>query len=204
MQESTRGRSSSSILQLSVLGLLIAVGLEQTVEYFHHRNQFAEIRESLSLERRININRFAVIADEFHRFVPKLETNLTAFQYLRSHPNAPTGDWPGKLDWLGISVPFLDTAWITAQQSTITQYMPRAEVQRDAELYRRLHDASATHDDAQRALNQARRLAIQDPDPSHLSIAQLERQIDLTMDVLAPVCVGRQSSSQPRCEILRL
>ena len=62
--------------------------------------------------------------------------------------------------------------------------MPRAEVQRDAELYRRLHVASATIDDAQRALNQARRFAIQDPDPSHLSIAQLERQIDLTMDVL--------------------
>jgi hypothetical protein len=167
-----------------VIGLLIAVGLEQTVEYFHHRNQVAEIRESLSLERRFNINRFAVIRDEFHRFVPKLETNLAVFQYLRSHPNAPTGDWPGKLDWQGVSVPFLDTAWITAQQSTITQYMPRAEVQRDAELYRRLQYASATHDDAQRALNQARRFAIQDPDPSHLSIAQLERQIELTMDVL--------------------
>jgi hypothetical protein len=30
----------------------------------------------------------------------------------------------------------------------------------------------------------ARRFAIQDPDPSHLSNAQLERQIDLTEDVL--------------------
>jgi hypothetical protein len=167
-----------------VIGLLIAVGLEQTVEYLHHRDQVAEIRESLSLERRFNINRFAVIGDEFHRFVPKLETNLAVFQYLRSHPNAPTADWPRKLDWLSMNLSFLDTAWITAQQSTIIQYMPRAEVKRDAELYRRLRDASATIDDAQRALNQARRFAIQDPDPSHLSIAQLERQIDLTEDVL--------------------
>jgi hypothetical protein len=167
-----------------VIGLLIAIGLEQTVEYFHHRNQVAAVRESLSLERRYNINRFAVWRDEFHRFVPKLETNLAVFQYLRSHPNAPTADWPGKLDWLAINTPFLDTAWITAQQSTVIQYMARAEVQRDAELYRRLHDASDRIDDAQRAINQARRFAIQDPDPSHLSIAQLERQIDLTVEVL--------------------
>src|SRR5580693_4165763 len=37
-----------------VIGLLIAVGLEQTVEYFHHRQQVAEIRRSLAEERRIN------------------------------------------------------------------------------------------------------------------------------------------------------
>jgi primosomal protein N'' len=167
-----------------VIGLLIAVGLEQTVEYLHHRSQVAEIRESLSLERRFNINRFAVIGDEFHRFVPKLETNLAVFQYLRSHPNAPTADWPGKLDWLSMNLSFLDTAWVTAQQSTILQYMPRAEVKRVADLYKRLRDAGATIDDAQRALNQARKFAIQDPDPSHLSSAPLERQIDLTEDVL--------------------
>ena len=166
------------------IGLLIAVGLEQTVEYFHHRHQVAEVRDSLSVERRFNINRFAVFRDEFHRFVPKLEINLAVFQYLRSHPNAPTADWPGKLDWLAMSTSFLDAAWITAQQSTIVQYMPRAEVQRYDELYRRLHDVSDRIDDAQRALNQARKFAIQDPDPSHLSMAQLERQIDLTLEVL--------------------
>ena len=37
-----------------VIGLLIAVGLEQTVEYFHHQHQVAEIRRSLAEERRIN------------------------------------------------------------------------------------------------------------------------------------------------------
>jgi hypothetical protein len=30
-----------------VIGLLTAVGLEQTVEYFHHRHQVAETREAL-------------------------------------------------------------------------------------------------------------------------------------------------------------
>jgi hypothetical protein len=33
-----------------VIGLLIAVGLEQTVEFVHHREQAREVRESLKLE----------------------------------------------------------------------------------------------------------------------------------------------------------
>ena len=167
-----------------VVGLLIAVGLEQTVEHFHHRHQLAGVRESLSVERQFNVNRFAVFRDEFHRFVPKLEANLAIFQYLKSHPNAAAAEWPGKLDWLAMTTSFLDTAWITAQQSTILQYMPRAEAQRNAELYRGLQNLSERISDAQVALNQARRFAIQDPDPSHLSTEQLDRQIDLTLEVL--------------------
>lgn len=69
-----------------VIGLLIAVGLEQTVEHFHHRHEVSEIRESLNFERCFNINRFAVLRDEFHRFVPKFEISLAVFQCLRSHP----------------------------------------------------------------------------------------------------------------------
>jgi hypothetical protein len=134
--------------------------------------------------RRFNANRFGVLTDEFRRFVPKLETNLAVFTYLRGHPTAPVADWPGKLDWLALNPGFLDAAWKTAEQSTILQYMPRAEVQRNSELYSRLFGLRETMDAAGIALNAARRFAIQDPDPSHLSPAQLDRQIDLTMEVL--------------------
>jgi len=41
-----------------VLGLLIANGLEQAVEYFHHRREVAEVREELRGEREAN-NRFS-------------------------------------------------------------------------------------------------------------------------------------------------
>jgi hypothetical protein len=167
-----------------VIGLLIAVGLEQTVEYFHHRHQVEQVRESLRVERRFNINRFVVLRDEFHRFVPKLETNLAVFEYLRAHPNVTSADLPGKLDWLALNMFFPDSAWVTAQQSTILQYMPHAEVQREDELYKSLRNVSDKMDDAQKALNQARRFAIQDPDPTHLPMNQVERQIDLTLEVL--------------------
>jgi hypothetical protein len=42
-----------------VIGLCIAVGIEQTVEYFHHRHQIAETREALPLEREGNHGRIA-------------------------------------------------------------------------------------------------------------------------------------------------
>jgi hypothetical protein len=167
-----------------VVGLLIAIALEQTVEHFHHKHQVAEVRDSLNVERRFNANRFGVLTDEFRRFVPKLETNLAVFTYLRGHPNAPVADWPGKLDWLALNPGFLDAAWKTAEQSTILQYMPRAEVQHNSELYSRLFGLRETMDAAGITLNEARRFAIQDPDPGHLSPAQLDRQIDLTMEVL--------------------
>jgi hypothetical protein len=167
-----------------VVGLVIAVGLEQTVEYFHHRHQVAEVRESLLIERRINANRFSVLTDEFHRFVPVLEANLRIFRYLRVHPNALTAQLPGKLDWLALSISFVDTAWKTAQQSTILQYMPREEVMRDDVLYSGLHALDRRIDAAQAALNNARRFSIVDPDASHLSAAQIDRQIDLTAEVL--------------------
>src|ERR1700728_1601219 len=87
-----------------VIGLLIAVGLEQTVEHFHHDHQVAQVRESLDVERRFNGNRFGILTDEFHRFVPKLETNLAVFTFLRGHPNAQSAEWPGKLDWLAMNL----------------------------------------------------------------------------------------------------
>jgi hypothetical protein len=182
-----------------VVGLLIAIGLEQTVEYFHHNHQVAAVRDSLNVERRFNANRFGVLTDEFRRFVPKLETNLAVFAYLRGHPNAPVADWPGKLDWLALTPGFLDAAWKTAEQSTILQYMPRAEVQRNSQLYSRLFGLGETLDAAGIALNEARRFAIQDPDPSHLSPAQLDRQIELTMEVLLQYAlIGRAENNLAR------
>lgn len=175
-----------------VVGLVIAVGLEQTVEYFHHRHQVAEIRESLLVERRINVNRFAVLTDEFRRFVPKLQANLQVFRYLREHPNAPAAKLPVTLDWLAMSLSFEDASWKTAQQSTILQYMPRDEVARYDGLYLYLEALNQKIRAAQLALNNARRFSIVDPDPSHLTLMQIDRQIDLTAEVLLQYAlVGR-------------
>ncbi len=38
-----------------VIGLLIAIGLEQTVEYFHHRDQVAQLTEQMRIEAQNNL-----------------------------------------------------------------------------------------------------------------------------------------------------
>jgi hypothetical protein len=83
-----------------VIGLLIAVGLEQTVEYFHHRHQVAEMRKALDVERRINASEFGILTEDFHRVIPILQSNIAVYKYLQLHPGAPPEQWPGRLSWL--------------------------------------------------------------------------------------------------------
>jgi hypothetical protein len=59
-----------------VLGLLIAVGLEQTVEYFRHRREVAEVREELRGERQANKDSFTSETTHWRWETAELENNL--------------------------------------------------------------------------------------------------------------------------------
>jgi hypothetical protein len=166
------------------IGLLIAIGLEQTVEYFHHRHQVSEIRESLRLERSINAHRFAIVTEEFHRFVPKLQVNLAIFQYLLSHPGAPPDQWPGALTWFANNIYYQTSAWETAQRSGILEYMPRDEVQANAYLYGLLKECMNATDRAREAKYEATRFGNVDSNASHLNKDQIAREIELISETL--------------------
>jgi hypothetical protein len=167
-----------------VIGLLIAIGLEQTVEYIHHRHQVAETRRALHNERLMNIKRFAVTTNEFRRFAPVLENNLAIFVYLKQRPGAPASQWPGALDWNHLTLSFVDSAWNTAEHGDVVAYMPDPEVRADTRLYHRLERVSLDFEREVTALNDVERYVLLDPDPSHLSPAQLDRQIDLTLQAV--------------------
>jgi hypothetical protein len=167
-----------------VIGLLIAVGLEQTVEYFHHRHQVAEIRKTLEVERHFNANEFGILTEDFHRVIPKLQANLAVYKFLQLHPGAPTEQWPGRLSWVYVSGYFFESAWKTAQQSDVLQYMPRAEVLRQSELYSRLYLLNQSHQDLNAAKDETTTLSIQEPDTAKLSPAQSDRQIYFTAIML--------------------
>jgi hypothetical protein len=167
-----------------VIGLLIAVGLEQTVEYFHHRHQVTEMRKALEVERHINANEFGILTEDFHRVVPKLQANMAVYKFLQLHPGAPPEQWPGRLSWVSISGYFFDSAWKTAQQSDVLQYMPRAEVLHQSELYARLYLLNQSYQELNAAKGEATTLSIHELDTAKLSPAQIERQIYLTAIVL--------------------
>ena len=73
------------------LGLLIAIGLEQSVEYFHHRHLAAEARRALLTERQQNemANDMNIFATQRHQ--RDLQRDLGILHALRAHQALPSG-----------------------------------------------------------------------------------------------------------------
>lgn len=168
-----------------VCGLLIAVSLEQTVEWFHHRHQVAETREALQQERALNARISVVLLEEYRRITPKLQGDMAAFRYLRDHPGAPKADWPAEITWNSLSIKYLNSAWKTAQEGSTLALMPPREVERWSELYARLDDGEKSYVEFIDAIERARRYSYTNPDPSSLSPSEIEDELGRVADLLA-------------------
>jgi hypothetical protein len=69
-----------------VVGLLIAVGLEQTVEWLHRLHEAKETREALKQERELNIKNFHSNVRLARFLLAEEEGNLRVFTFLQQHP----------------------------------------------------------------------------------------------------------------------
>lgn len=166
------------------IGLLIAVGLEQTVELFHHRHQVAEIRRSLADERRMNEVIFTNACNEFRRYAPILLGSLQTLTYLRNHPGAPPSQWPGRFSFYMLTIRFQDSAWKTALQSAALEYMPRAEVQTYSDVYARLAEVSEASAAELHAVIRAKSFMLQITDPSTINAEQSIQAYALVSDAV--------------------
>jgi hypothetical protein len=167
-----------------VVGLLIAIGLEQTVEFFHHRHQVAETREALRLELEENHRLFARYVQDFHWETAALENNMLVLDYLQQHPGTPQEKLPGVLSWRWARARFNRVVWDTARQTAVTALMPPRENTANARLYEELQIATDTDDETWISINNARRYTFHDSDPSHLTPAQVAEEIELVKTVL--------------------
>jgi hypothetical protein len=166
------------------IGLLIAVGLEQTVELFHHRHQVAEIRRSLADERRINEVIFTGACNEFRRYAPILLGSLQTLTYLRTHPGASPSQWPGRFSFYMLTIRFQDSAWKTALQSAALEYMPRAEVRTYSDVYARLAEISEESVAELHALIRAKSFMLQMSDPSTINSEQSIQAYALVSEIV--------------------
>jgi hypothetical protein len=167
-----------------VIGLLIAIGLEQTVEVLHHRHQVAEAREALRLELDQNRRAYADRISEFHRQTAALLNNINVLRYVQQHSDARQESLPGILVWHAVRGDFTESAWKTAQQSNVTALMPQDEVRRYTLTYDRIEQVAKSFDVIWPAIVQARLYSIFDSDPTHLTPAQLAEEIMYTKSVL--------------------
>jgi hypothetical protein len=66
------------------LGLLIAIGLEQTIEYLHHRRQLQEARHELSAELTDNRRVAAINAEELRKVHARLAGDMALLRASQS------------------------------------------------------------------------------------------------------------------------
>jgi hypothetical protein len=161
-----------------VIGLLIAIGLEQTVEYFHHRHQVAETRAALLEEKAENIRRYHQNVENHIMTMAYLHNNLRIFKYLRDHPGTAQDKLPGILYWPIFTARPQEAAWSTAGQTGVLDLMPRAEVSGIAATYANLDYAWQTYQPLIHALTASTTFYADTPDITHLSTAAIAAEIE--------------------------
>jgi hypothetical protein len=166
-----------------VLGLLIAVSLEQSVEYIHHRHQARDAREALQLEREENHERYRFDTSSFRRFKAAVRNNLEVLAYLKQHPGTPEAKLPGVLVCGVPWNPPAESAWKSAQRTNATAYMPADEVETYTSIYYFLDTVFDQQMAVSNSLRDACRSVLIDPDPTRLSPAQIDDAINRMTDV---------------------
>jgi hypothetical protein len=162
------------------VGLLIAVGLEQTVEAIHHHREVAETREALRAEISNNRKLFEQMARNWRWESAELENNLDVLDSLRQHPVTPDERLPGVLFWAHLGGHFSHAAWDAARSAGVTSLMPREEITEMEAYYRRIEAIHAAEDNTWAAINDASRFEFSVSRLSTLTPAQIEEITKLT------------------------
>lgn len=116
------------------IGLLIALGLENAAEAWHHRHQRREAEENIRVE--LERNR-ATVKDGLPKVIAETKQMVEVMKILeeRSRNSAPEGD----ISVMAVRFeqsPMNDAAWRTASSTGALSYMPYEEVQRFSGAYK--------------------------------------------------------------------
>jgi hypothetical protein len=106
-----------------VIGLLIAVGLEQTVEYVHHRHQGHEAERLLQEDWEFNRTSLAVNLQMLPWRERYLRKDLEVLERLRTR----TLRADDQLDFYSNHYVFTDANWREVQQNGTVAYLPKAD-----------------------------------------------------------------------------
>jgi hypothetical protein len=162
-----------------VIGLLIAIGLEQTVERFHHHREVAETRDALAEERQKNREIYRHHLESYLYDAAVLHNDLRVFNYLQQHPKTALADLPGVIVWPNHIFEPVTSAWTAAGHTSVLSLMPREEVRKDTETYFDLNRALEGYNSATLAIAHAAAYTTQTSDPTRLSPEKIRQEIDL-------------------------
>jgi len=170
-----------------VVGLLIAIGLEQTVEWLHHVHQIHEIRHNLHNELTANVASFHYDMRYIRQNRAMLQNNLRIFQYLQQHPGTSPDKLPGVVVWSAAISLTTRSAWDSAQQTEALALMPEPEVETYRRVYDQLQKSDAIYETFSSSIDKASAYQFLTPDVSKLTPKQIEAEIPLILDSLSLV-----------------
>jgi hypothetical protein len=172
-------------IAIIVIGLLIAVALEQGVERVHEHYELNQLREELA--RELDGNRAILAEDERQWFLTlaRLKNDLLVLDYIRQHPGTEQTALPGDLVWGQLPFLWNHAVWDAAVTKGTVRLMSLREANRHQEFYELMALMSSQSLADWDAINTARRFDLLDSDPTHLPPMQLNEVIQSTETALA-------------------
>jgi hypothetical protein len=157
-----------------VLGLLIAVALEQTVEHLHHRSQAREAEDSLhreSIANRALVQQSYATVDEAHRLI---RLNMTSIATALAAPGKATYHLTPYLQSTYILSP-TDTSWLALRDNNLLGIVPNNLAAGYAKVELMGSLTAAENRNVMQSRQEVQALLHLRDDPSQLSTEELER-----------------------------
>ena len=142
----TSWRDVAVHLAIVTAGILIALGLEQTIEIYHHRHLVAEANELIVDEIRDNqkaLEQQAAKLWDYREAAIEVLDFITALLQKVPGPKTTHAEWN--------KAPLHDTSWTTAQRTGALSYMTYREVNLYAAVYSLQADYLTAQDGAESA-----------------------------------------------------
>jgi hypothetical protein len=127
------------------IGLLIAVGIEGLVRYFHHRHLVHEAEATLRTEIQYNEGNMASALDSIHQEQAAIDKDIAALKRIQANPNdkdAQNATLSAQFRIVGLR----NTAWTTAQATGALAYMPYDKARTYSEIYDEQNSFSTAED----------------------------------------------------------
>lgn len=152
------------------IGLLIALGLENAAEAWHHRHQRTEAEETIRQELEENKAHMVQAQQAMHKEAASLDS---AMLYLRERGAGQEA--PGAKFALGFSVVQLqDSAWRTANATGVLQYMDYRAVQKLAQAYAQQETFNALQSETLKSYLLLNSHVIVDRDPAKMTVEDVK------------------------------
>jgi hypothetical protein len=171
------------------VGLLLAIGLEQTVEFFHHRHQLNEVRHQLSNEHELNKFQFQQNNRMMEMYITEYKSDLQVIAFLKAHPGAPPAQWPAKFEVFQFLDIYDFDAWTNFKASTLFDLMPYTEQRKWLTEFLWLSKCNNSSAELNEASKKLAALSIKQSELSKMTPAEL----DATADVITQILVTYKS-----------